>query len=411
MTPLDEARSFVVGLGSKLGSVEVPVADADGLVLAEDVVATEPVPGDDNAAMDGWGLRSADATEPGATLRVVGRQMAGVADPGLTVGPGEAVRIMTGAPIPAGVDAVEMVERTSVSDGNDRNEAVTFELSVPVGQFIRRAGEDVSPGQRVLPAGTRLTPAAIGVAVSVGRRRVTVVRRPRVGVVSTGDELVTEDRPLRTGELRDSNRPGLLAAVARMGAEAVDLGRVPDDEALIEAALLRGAEDCDLVLSSGGVSMGDADLVKVILARLGDMRWMQVAIKPAKPLAAGTVGSTPVVGLPGNPVSSHVSFMLFAAPLIARLAGRNDPILRLRATLVDGLAGRPAAEVNGRVDERTHFTRVLVESDDEGVWTARSAGGQGSHQLSTMALANGLATQPGGVAIEPGAEATILMLP
>ena len=186
---------------------------------------------------------------------------------------------------------------------------------------------------------------------------------------------------------------------------------MPDDEALIEAALLRGAEDCDLVLSSGGVSMGDADLVKVILARLGDMRWMQVAIKPAKPLAAGTVGSTPVVGLPGNPVSSHVSFMLFAAPLIARLAGRNDPILRLRATLVDGLAGRPAAEVNGRVDERTHFTRVLVESDDEGVWTARSAGGQGSHQLSTIALANELATQPGGVAIEPGAEATILMLP
>ncbi len=411
MISLDEARAYVVGLGSSLGSVEVPVAEADGLVLAEDVVASELVPGDDNAAMDGWGLRSVDAAEPGATLRVVGRQMAGVADGTLSVGPGEAVRIMTGAPIPAGVDAVEMVERSSTSGDEGRNETVTFELPVPAGQFIRRAGEDVSPGQRVLPAGTRLTPAAIGVAVSVGRRRVAVVRRPRVGVVSTGDELVIEDRPLRQGELRDSNRPGLLAAVARLGAEAVDLGRVPDDEALIEAALVRGAEDCDLVLSSGGVSMGDADLVKVILARLGDMAWMQVAIKPAKPLAAGLVGSTPVVGLPGNPVSSHVSFMLFAAPLIARLAGREDPILRLRATLVDGLSGRPAAEVTGEVDERTYFTRVLTESNGEGTWIARSAGAQGSHQMSTMALANGLAVQPGGVAVAPGAEATIWLLP
>ncbi|CCM65994.1 MAG: molybdopterin molybdotransferase MoeA [Candidatus Microthrix sp.] len=403
MIPLEEARSYVLGLGTPLESVEMPVGEAAGLVLAADVVAADAVPGDDNSAMDGWGLRAADATEPGTTLRVVGAQMAGVADEALRVGPGEAVRIMTGATIPAGVDAVEMVERADV-DGD----SVTLHLPVPAAQFIRRAGEDAVAGQRVLPIGTLLTPAGVGVATSVGAARVTVTRRPRVGVVSTGDELVSGDRPLRSGELRDSNRPGLLAAVARLGAEPVDLGWVPDDEARISEVLLRGAESCDLVLSSGGVSMGDADLVKVILARLGEMRWMQVAIKPAKPLAAGVVGSTPVVGLPGNPVSSHVSLLLFGAPLIARLAGRrDDPIVRVGALVSGGLPGHAA----GGGDEKTHFTRVQTSCDANGEWTVRSAGAQGSHQLSTMALANGLAVQPGGVEVPAGATATVLLLP
>ncbi|MEZ5382888.1 MAG: molybdopterin molybdotransferase MoeA [Microthrixaceae bacterium] len=406
MIPLDEARSYVLGLGRPLESVEVPIWGADGLVLAEDIVALEDVPGEDNSAMDGWGLRSADAQAPGAELAVVGRQMAGIADPNLTVGPGEAVRIMTGAPLPAGVDSVEMVERATVGRADSGGETVRLELAVPEGQFVRRAGEDVTAGQRVLTAGTLLTPAGVGVGTSVGRRQVSVVRRPRVGVISTGDELVAEDRPLRPGELRDSNRPGLLAAVARLGAEAVDLGWVPDDEALLEAALVSGTESCDLVLTSGGVSMGDADLVKVLLARLGDMRWMQIAIKPAKPLAAGTVGDTPVVGLPGNPVSSHVSLVLFAAPLIARLAGRHDdPIARVCAALPHGLPGRPSG------DGKTHFVRVLATHDDAGRWSARSAGAQGSHQLSTMSLANGLAIQPGGESIGADSTAVVLLLP
>ena len=403
MIPLEEARSFVLGLGSPVETIEVPVADSDGLVLAADIVAAEAVPGDDNSAMDGWGVRSADATEAGVTLRVVGRRLAGVADERLAVGPGEAVRIMTGAPIPSGVDAVEMVERS-----DDLGDRVRLHQAVPVGQFIRRAGEDVTAGQYVLPAGTLMTPAGVGVATSVGRAGVSVVRRPRVGVVSTGDELVTDDRPLRSGELRDSNRPGLLAAVARLGADPVDLGWVPDDEVKIESVLRRGAESCDLVLSSGGVSMGEADLVKVILGRLGEMRWMQVAIKPAKPLAAGVIGTTPVVGLPGNPVSSHVSLLLFAAPLIARLAGRHDdPVVRVRATLADALPGRAV----GEGDDKTHFVRVRVDHDHDGIWTARTAGSQGSHQLSTMALANGLAVQRGGVGIEASEQAIVLLLP
>ncbi|MEZ5372424.1 MAG: molybdopterin molybdotransferase MoeA [Microthrixaceae bacterium] len=403
MIPLEEARSFVLGLGSPVETIEVPVADSDGLVLAADIVAAEAVPGDDNSAMDGWGVRSADATEAGVTLRVVGRRLAGVADERLAVGPGEAVRIMTGAPIPSGVDAVEMVERS-----DDLGDRVRLHQAVPVGQFIRRAGEDVTAGQYVLPAGTLMTPAGVGVATSVGRAGLSVVRRPRVGVVSTGDELVTDDRPLRSGELRDSNRPGLLAAVARLGADPVDLGWVPDDEVKIESVLRRGAESCDLVLSSGGVSMGEADLVKVILGRLGEMRWMQVAIKPAKPLAAGVIGTTPVVGLPGNPVSSHVSLLLFAAPLIARLAGRHDdPVDRVRATLADALPGRAA----GEGDDKTHFVRVRVDHDHDGTWTARTAGSQGSHQLSTMALANGLAVQRGGVGIEAGEQVVVLLLP
>ncbi len=396
MIPLEEARQFVLSLGAPLGPMGVAVADAVGLVLAEPVVAHELVPPFDNTSMDGFAVRSVDAAE-GARLRVVGTVAAGSVFDG-EVGAGEAVRIMTGAPMPAGADAVVMVERTQV-DGGD----VIVSGGAEPGQFVRPAGDDIRPGDEVLPAGTVVTPAVVGVLATLDRATVSVIRRPVVGVMSTGDELVEVGAALGPGQIRDSNRAALLALVAEAGWLGVDLGLVPDDEAAIEAALRLGAVECDVVLTSGGVSMGDYDYVKVVLDRIGEMRWMQVAIRPAKPLAAGVVDGTPILGLPGNPVSSVISFELFARPAIARLAGHrvlDRP--RLRAVLPEGLARRP--------DGRTMFARVELTQRDDLTWEARSAGGQGSHHTAALAAADGLAIVPDGNGIEPGGSATIIQL-
>jgi molybdenum cofactor synthesis domain-containing protein len=233
---------------------------------------------------------------------------------------------------------------------------------------------------------------------------VEVVRRPRVGVVSTGDELVAGGGPLLPGQIRDSNRGTLLALVAEAGADPVDLGLAPDDADAITEALLRGVSTCDAVLSSGGVSMGDVDLVKEVLDVIGDMRWMQVAIKPAKPFAFGLVDGVPVFGLPGNPVSSMISFELFARPAIRRMAGHPEQRLdrpRIAAVAPDGLDRWP--------DGKVHFARVVVTVDG-GTLVARSAGGQGSHQLSAMAHANGLAVLPDGEGVRPGGSVHVLVV-
>ena len=247
-----------------------------------------------------------------------------------------------------------------------------------------------------------MTPGHLGVLASVGVERVVVHRRPRVGVLSTGDELVVSG-PLARGQIRDSNRPTLLALVREAGFEAIDLGVAADDEASITSALEHAVASCDAVLTSGGVSMGDLDFVKVVLDRIGDMRWMQIAIKPAKPFAFGTVGPTPVFGLPGNPVSSMVSFELFARPALRQMAGRRDlDRLVVPAVAVDGLRRTP--------DGKTHFARVVATQVDDGSWTVRSAGGQGSHQLAAMAAANALAILPDGEGVAPrGVVRTMLL--
>lgn len=386
MTPLAEAQAFVLSLVEPLAATVVPLREAAGLVLAEDVVALDAVPPFANTAMDGFALRSEDAA-PGARLRVVGTVAAGAVYHG-TVAKGEAVRIMTGAPVPDGADAVVIVERTTV-DGNE----VVLEMGATPGQHVRPAGDDIRPGDRVLAAGTTLNPASLGVLATVGRTEVAVIRRPRVGVMSTGDELVADGAPLGPGQIRDSNRIAVGAAAAAAGAEVVDLGLVRDDEAEIEAALAGGAERCDLVLSSGGVSMGDFDWVKVVLDRIGEMRWMQVAIRPAKPLAAGRVRSAAVIGLPGNPVSSLVSFELFARPAIRRLGGHATvERARIRATASDAFAAPPPGV--------TMFARVRLAQSADNTWTATSVVGQGSHHTAAMASADGLAVVEG-----PGIEA------
>jgi len=397
--PLDEARAHVLDRVQRIGSIDVPIADAAGLVLAADVVAAELVPPFANTAMDGFAVRAADTAGAPVTLDVVGTIAAG-STLDREVGAGEAARIMTGAPMPAGADAVVMVELTTLDEAAG---TVDIEVSVDQGNHVRDAGEDVRPGDRLFEAGTRLTAGHLGVLASVGVQTVSVVRRPRVGVISTGDELVDDGRPLRPGEIRDSNRRTLLTLVAAAGWEAVDLGIALDEPEAIRGAFLDGAASCDAVLSSGGVSMGAFDYVKVVLDDIGDMRWMQIAIKPAKPFAFGLVGETPVFGLPGNPVSSMVSFELLARPAIAYMGGADDTALPLVWAISEDTLGHA-------LDGKTHFLRVEGHQDPNGRWHVRQAGGQGSHQLTAMARADALALVPDGAEIGPGDEVRILPL-
>ena len=385
-----------------------PVADALGLVIASDITCAEAIPQFANTAMDGFAVRSADVADAPCELRVVETIAAGHA-PQVTVGPGEASRIMTGATIPPGADAVVMVERTSMAKPAgtaagwaDNPETVRVEVSVPPGNHVRHAGDDLQAGAHVFGVGTELTAGHLGVLCSLGMTEVEVFGRPRVGVLSTGDELVDDGSQLQPGQIRDSNRRTLLALAHRADMDCVDLGLVRDDPDAIEAAILTGVDSCDAIVTSGGVSMGDFDYVKAVLDRIGDMRWMQVAIKPAKPLAFGTVGDVPVFGLPGNPVSSMVSFELFARPGLRSMMGHPDPI---RATV-----GATAAEdLPRRVDGKTHFMRVLATPKNGGI-EIRSAGGQGSHMLWAMANANALAVVPDSDGVRAGESVDVLLL-
>ncbi len=402
MIELGEAQEYVLGRVSVLGAVATPLREACGLVTAEAVASPELVPPFANTAVDGYAVRSIDTTGATAELRVelevIGTIAAGSASDAV-VGSGQAMRIMTGAPMPAGADAVVMVEWTESFDGGGR---VAIDRAVAAGDAVRGAGEDLRPGDRVLDVGTVLTPGHLGVLASIGRYEVSAHRRPKVGVFSTGDELVEGSAPLAPGQIRDSNRYTLLALLERDGFEVVDLGVVVDDEARIEDAVRRGVAGCDALLTSGGVSMGDFDYVKAVLDRIGDMRWMQVAIKPAKPLAFGLVDGVAVFGLPGNPVSSMVSFELFARPGLRKMMGHSRlhrP--RLVGTAPDGFGRRP--------DDKTHFARVRVDVVN-GRFDVRSAGGQGSHQLTAMAGADALAVLPDGDGVAPGGDVEFFLV-
>ena len=420
--PLETVREFVLDRCPERPSARVPVADALGLVTASEIVSAEAIPQFANTAMDGFAVRSADVADAPCDLRVVETIAAGHA-PQVTVGPGEASRIMTGATIPPGADAVVMVERTSLVNAGSAaasaldaerggaqlgrsahggDEIVRIEVSVPPGNHVRPVGDDLHAGAHVFGVGTELTAGHLGVLCSLGMTEVDVFPRLRVGVMSTGDELVDDGSPLRPGQIRDSNRRTLLALAHRADVVPVDLGLSPDDPDEIEAAIMTGVESCDAIVTSGGVSMGDFDYVKAVLDRIGDMRWMQVAIKPAKPLAFGTVGEVPVFGLPGNPVSSMVSFELFARPGLRSMMGHRSP---MRAT-VEAAA---AEDLLRRADGKTHFMRVRATPKDGGI-EVRSAGGQGSHMLWAMAKANALAVVPDGDGVRAGDPVDVLLL-
>jgi molybdopterin molybdotransferase len=401
--PLDDARREVLAECPPLPVVTVSLHEALGHVTAEDVHAAEEVPPFDNSAVDGFAVRSVDVTTAPVELRVDGTIAAGTAPTG-PVDPGGAVRIMTGAPLPPGADAVVMVEDTEVTEGGRR---VRIDRPVALGDAVRRAGDDVHKGDLLFPSGTELRPAVVGVLASVGLASVRVVSRARVGVLSTGDELVEDGGPLGPGQIRESNRTMLLGAVDQAGCTPIDLGLVRDDEAALEAALAAAAARCDAVVTSGGVSMGDFDIVKAVLGRLATMRWLQVAIRPAKPFAFGLLNGpgrpVPVFGLPGNPVSSLVSFELLARPALRQMMGhRHLDRPCVRAVADEGFRRRP--------DGKTHWNRVIGRFEDDGRFHVRSTGGQGSHQLASTAAANGLAAVHDGDGVAPGGDVDVLLL-
>jgi molybdenum cofactor synthesis domain-containing protein len=395
MIPLDRARELVLSGCPPLGAHTVRIDDALGRVAAGAVVASEDLPPFANSAMDGYAVRSADTLGAPVELSVAGAVMAG--DPGaVPTSPGQAVRIMTGAPLPAGLDAVCMIERTQTSaDGR----VVRVEEHVAPGNFVRPAGDDVPAGSVVVPDGDVITAAHLGLLARLGVAVVAVRARPRVGIMSTGDEVVEGAAELTAGHIRDGNRPALLALVRREGWEAVDLGIVGDDAAALTEAFAKATTACDALITSGGVSVGDLDVVKEVLTTLaGDsMHWLQVAIRPAKPFAFGLLddGRVPVFGLPGNPVSSIVSFELFARPALRQMAG--EPMLdrpRVRARL--------EAPIGRQTDGKLHLVRVRATLDGEGTIGVMPLEGQGSHQLSALAEANALALVPDGSGLVTG---------
>jgi molybdopterin molybdotransferase len=399
-----EARQFVLERCIRLPIQPVPLAEAIGLVLAEATVAGEDVPSFANSAVDGYAVRAADVVDAPVELAVIDEVAAGAAST-MTVGAGQTIRIMTGAPMPAGADAAVMVEDTERLDGGAR---VRIGRSAAAGDAVRGVGDDVACGATVFVAGTVVTPPVAGVLASINVREPVVTRRARVAVLSTGDELIADGSPLQPGQIRESNKTMLLGLVREAGCEAHDHGIIRDDEAALEAALRRAVDTCDAVVTSGGVSMGDYDVVKAVLSRIAEMRWMQIAIKPAKPFAFGLLTASdgrevPVFGLPGNPVSSMVSFELFARPALLQMMGQG----RIERPQVDAIADDG---LRRRSDGKTHYVRVTSSFGPDGRLHVRSVGGQGSHQLAASALASGIAIVADGDGVAPGGSVPTIVL-
>ena len=391
MLSVEDARAQMLDGLTSLAAEEVALEDGLRRVVADTIVSATTLPLWDNSAMDGFAVRSSDVAQP-ATLRVIGEVAAGAA-PTVTVAVGTAVRILTGAPIPAGGDAVVPVEDTDAAPGVvDLPATVAIRTAVAAGAHIRRAGSDLRAGQRILDPGTELTPAALSVAAAGGYATLPVHGRPRVCVLATGDELVAAGTPLGAAQIPDSNTPGLLAAARDAGAVTRSLGIACDTFESVRAALLEGLAWADVIVASGGVSVGAHDIVKDAFASVGRIDLWRIAVQPGKPLAfgrapaAGRTGDVLLFGLPGNPVSSLVTFELFVRPVLRRLAGHADVLGRetVTATLSDAVRKAPG---------RRAFIRVRLEHDGAS-WRASLAGGQESHMLSALAAADGLAIIP-----------------
>jgi molybdopterin molybdotransferase len=353
----------------------VAVVDALDRVLAEDVRAPFDVPPSDNSAVDGYAVGSGDIPSGGArALTVIADLPAGSVHDG-TLRPGESIRIMTGAPMPAGADTVypqEIVER----DG-----PVVRLGQLDKGANVRRRGEDITSGAVVVPAGFSLRPQEIGLMTSLGFVQALVHARPRVALLSTGDEVAEPGTVRKPGQIYDSNRFTLRGSIERAGGHVIDLGIVPDRREELRARLLDAASMSDVVVSSGGVSVGIYDLVKDVLEEVGGIEFWQVAMQPGRPLAMGSIGRAHFFGLPGNPVASMLAFMLFVRPAIYKLAGRT----RLFPETFHARAGEPMRKKTGR---REFKRGVLTYAADEKVWHVRTTGPQGSGILSSMVLGN-----------------------
>jgi molybdopterin molybdotransferase len=381
--PVDRARAILLDMLTAIGGSErVFVRQALGRVLAEDVISPVDVPAHDNSAMDGWAVRSADlAAEGDARLKNIGTAYAGRAYEG-TVGKGEAVRIMTGAVLPAGVDCV-VIQEVARSEG----ETVVVPAGQRQGQNLRRAGEDLQAGKAALAAGKLLRPAELGIIASLGIAEVSVRRRVRVALFSTGDELCSLGTPLYPGAVYDSNRYTLYGMLTRLGCEVIDMGVVKDSPEALEAALREAAACADAIVTSGGVSVGEADFTKQIMEKLGQVAFWKIAMKPGRPMAFGRIepdgASGPgawLFGLPGNPVAVMVTFYQFARPALLKLMGL-DP--------VPDFPTFPArcVEAMKKGKGRTEFQRGILFQEN-GEWCVRPTGHQGSGVLSSMARAD-----------------------
>ena len=404
MISLVEAQQIVIGGCEPAAPVLVDCESMSGRIVAQEIVSTEFIPPFANTAVDGFAVRAQDVTTAGVELEVLGVIGAGhVAD--YEIGAGQAARIMTGAPMPQGADAVVMIEDvTELSTSR-----VRCNKPAKVGDAIRNIGEDVRAGEVVFKSGSLINAAGIGVLAGINARRVLSYPRLRVAMLSTGDELVIDGSDLKPGQIRESNLTMLAAMISATGCEVINLGIVADDEAVLESKLREVATRCDAVVTSGGVGQGDFDVVKIVLSRIADMKWMQMAIKPAKPFAFGKLTTSdlrviPIFGLPGNPVSSMISFELLARPALRKMMGHTQNLMRptVRA-VVD-------APLKRKQDGKIHFMRVFGEFAEDGRLHIRDTGPQGSHQLAATAQANGLAMVPDGQGLALGAEVEVMML-
>lgn len=416
--PLSDAQQRVFSSVSRLPERQIACERSAGLVLARDVVATENVPPFANTAVDGFAVRSSDIANVPAELRVIGTLAAGDGTV-WHVGAGEALRIMTGAPMPDGADAVVMVEDCEQPIPN----RVKINKSVTAGASVRPVADDIRAGDTVFTAGSVLNAAGAGVLSSMNARKVWVYPRAKVALLSTGDELVTDGSPLQRGQIRESNLTMLELLIADAQCEVTNLGVILDDETALERTLRDAASTHDAIVTSGGVSMGDFDVVKAVLSRIADMQWMQMAIKPAKPFAFGLLNATvdetvnatevvrtdrqrriPIFGLPGNPVSSMISFELLARPALRKMMGHTTDLLR---PTISAIADAP---LRRKPDGKTHFMRVFGHFGVDGRLHVRDTGPQGSHQLAATAAANGLAIVQDGSGIDAGGAVDVMLL-
>ncbi len=394
MLSVEEAQREILGRVRVLPSERVDVLAALGRVLAEPIRSTRRIPPWPNSSMDGYAVRAADV-RPSATLRVVGRVVAGSL-PTRAVGAGEAVRIFTGAPLPSGADAVIPQEDVDARDG-----VIALRRAVEPGAYVRPAGEDVREGDLVLEPGRAIGAAEIGILATLGRTQVAVGRRPRVAVLSTGNELADLGTEPTPAQIPNSNTYALMAQVMETGGVPLNLGVVPDRLDAIAERIARGAE-ADVLVSSAGVSVGELDLVREALVNAGaELHLWKVDMRPGKPVTFGSLGGKPVFGLPGNPVSAMVTFELFVRPMLLAMQGRRGTgRLTVRATALAPIVNRGS---------RRGYLRVVLEARD-GRWGARLTGEQGSGILRSMVSADGLAVLRGDTAVAAGEDVEVIVL-
>ncbi|MGL4723701.1 MAG: molybdopterin molybdotransferase MoeA [Scandinavium sp.] len=375
LMPLDEALTQMLERITPLTSTEkLPLLQAFGRITAKDVISPLDVPGFDNSAMDGYAVRLSDLNA-GNALPVAGKAFAGQPYTGEWPA-GTCVRIMTGAPVPAGCDAVVMQEETEQTDSG-----VRFTAEIKNGQNIRHRGEDITSGHTVFPRGTRLTVAELPVLASLGIPEVEVVRKLRVAVFSTGDELKLPGEPLADGQIYDTNRLAVHLMLEQLGCDVINLGIIPDNQDKLREAFIEADSKADVVISSGGVSVGEADYTKTILDELGEIGFWKLAIKPGKPFAFGKLQNSWFCGLPGNPVSAALTFYQLVQPLLAKLSGNplNGLPPRLRVRTSTRLKKSP-----GRLD----FQRGVLTRNQDGDLSVATTGHQGSHVFSSFSQGN-----------------------